>query len=129
MVIETEIAKQEVVAWFRNVDRKHYSFCLPYEYKGNIQAMFPDFIVIRQQEDEFVFDILEPHSPGLADSAAKAVGLAKFASKHSDQFGRIELIRVEGQHIKRLDVNNNHHRQKVLAVSSNQHLDELFKNV
>ena len=127
LVIETEIAKPEVVGWFRNVDRKHYSFCLPYEYKGNTQAMFPDFIVIRQQEGEFVFDILEPHSPDLADSAAKAVGLAKFASKHGDQFGRIELIRVEGQHIKRLDVNNNHHRQKVLAVSSNQHLDALFK--
>lgn len=129
LVIETEIAKQNVVTWFRNEDRKQWSFCLPYEYNGSVKPMFPDFLVIRQQAGEFIFDILEPHSPDLSDSAAKAVGLAKFASKHGDQFGRIELIRVEGTHIKRLDVNNNHHRQKVLAVSSNQHLDELFASL
>ncbi|MGZ8927065.1 MAG: hypothetical protein ACXW03_01265 [Methylobacter sp.] len=91
--------------------------------------MFPDFLVIRQQGEEFVIDILEPHSDGLADGAAKAVGLAKFASRYGDQFGRIELIRVESNHIKRLDVNDNHSRQKVLAVSSSQHLDELFTNI
>jgi type III restriction enzyme len=126
LVIEAEIAKQEVVAWFRNEDRKQWSFCLPYEHKGSDQAMFPDFLIIRKQGGNFIIDILEPHSEGLADNAAKAVGLAKFASKHGDQFGRIELIRVDGSHIKRLDVNNNHNRQKVLKVNNNQHLDQLF---
>ncbi len=129
LVIETEITKQEVVAWLRNEVRKQWSFCLPYEFKGSFLPMYPDFLVIRQQTGDFIIDILEPHNPGYDDNAAKAVGLAKFASKHGDQFGRIELIRVEGTHIKRLDVNDNHHRQRVLNVNSNQHLDELFKNV
>lgn len=83
----------------------------------------------RSIDDTLIIDILEPHNPALADSWAKAVGLAKFASKHGDRVGRIELIRVEGNHIKRLDVNDNHNRQKVLAINGNQHLDQLFANI
>ncbi len=129
LVIDTEIAKQEVVTWLRNEDRKQWSFCLPYEYRGNIQPMFPDFLIIRQQANGFIIDILEPHSHNLPDNTEKAVALAKFASKHGDQFGRIELIRIVGNQIKRLDVNDESNRQKVLAVSSNQHLDLLFQNI
>ncbi|CAA9889900.1 Type III restriction enzyme [Candidatus Methylobacter favarea] len=127
LVIKTEIAKQEVVAWLRNESRKQWSFCLPYEHQKSTQAMFPDFLVIRhEQAGGYIIDILEPHNPDYDDNAAKAVGLAKFASKHWSKFGRIELIRVEGTHIKRLDVNDNHHRENVLRVNGNPHLDALF---
>ena len=126
LVIDTEIARPEIVSWLRNVERKQWAFCLPYDYNGEIRPMFPDFLIIRRQDDELIVDILEPHNPDFADTWAKAVGFAKFASKHGDKFGRIELIRVAGTHIKRLDVNDQSNRQKVLAVSNNQHLDLLF---
>ncbi len=71
-------------------------------------------------------DILEPHSSSLADSYAKARGLAKYAQKHHDIFGRIELIRVEGGKIKRLDLNDDATRKKVLAVNDNPGLDLIF---
>jgi hypothetical protein len=60
------------------------------------------------------------------DNVGKAVGLSKFAAKHGDQFGRIELIRIEDSHIKRLDVNDPAIQHKVKAVNSNQHLDQIF---
>ncbi len=128
-VMETALAQNNVIGWLRNEPRKSWSFCLPYEYNGITQPMFPDFLIIRNQDGALIVDILEPHNSAFADSWAKAVGLAKFASKHGDRVGRIELIRVEGTHIKRLDINDNHNRQKVLAVSSNQHLDQLFANI
>jgi type III restriction enzyme len=127
-VMNTVLAQNDVIGWLRNEPRKSWSFCLPYEYNGITQPMFPDFLIIRNQDGALIVDILEPHNSAFADSWAKAVGLAKFASKHGLKVGRIELIRVDGAHIKRLDINNNHNRQKVLAVSSNQHLDQLFAN-
>lgn len=128
-VMEAELAQENVMGWLRNESRKPWSFAIPYEYNGAVQPMFPDFLVIRKLDDGLLIDILEPHNSALADSWAKAVGLAKFASKHGDRVGRIELIRVDGSLIKRLDLNDNSNRQKVLAVNSNQHLDQLFSEL
>lgn len=127
--MEAELIQENVIDWLRNEARKPWSFSIPYEYNGAVQPMFPDFLVIRKQVDALIVDILEPHGSALADSWAKAVGLAKFASNHGDRVRRIELIRVEGSHIKRLDVNDSQNRQKVLAVNSNQHLDQLFADL
>jgi type III restriction enzyme len=66
--------------------------------------MYPDFLIVRREGGGLVVDILEPHSPALADSYAKAKGLAQFAAKHAMQFGRIVLIRLDGNEIKRLDL-------------------------
>ena len=128
-VMEAELAQNNVIGWLRNETRKPWSFAIPYEYNGAVQPMFPDFLVIRKQDDTLIVDILEPHNSALADNWAKAVGLAKFASKHGDRVGRIELIRVDASLIKRLDLNDNSNRQKVLAVNSNQHLDQLFSEL
>ena len=128
-VMEAELAQNNVIGWLLNETRKPWSFAIPYEYNGAVQPMFPDFLVIRKQDDTLIVDILEPHNSALADNWAKAVGLAKFASKHGDRVGRIELIRVDASLIKRLDLNDNSNRQKVLAVNSNQHLDQLFSEL
>lgn len=77
-----------------------------------------------------ITDILEPHDSNRTDNVGKAVGLAKFAEKHGDQFGRIQLIRIENnKYIKRLDVNDPAIQRKVKAVKSNVHLDQLFEDV
>ena len=57
--------------------------------------MFPDLVVVRVDTDGYIFDILEPHDPSRKDNYPKAVGLAKFAEKHWDKFGRIQLIRLK----------------------------------
>ena len=44
--------------------------------------MFPDLLIVRQIDDDYRFDILEPHDPSREDNAVKAVGLAQFAEKH-----------------------------------------------
>ncbi len=125
-VIEAEIADKNVVGWLRNVPRKPWALSLPYEMGGVVMPMFPDFLVVRRDGAGLVVDILEPHSPSLTDSYAKAKGLAQFAAKHAMSFGRIEMIRVVGKEIKRLDFLDVSIRKKVLAVDSNAALDLIF---
>jgi type III restriction enzyme len=125
-VIEAEIARADVVGWLRNVPRKPWALSLPYEMGGEVLPMYPDFLVVRTEGTGLVVDILEPHSPSLADGYAKAKGLAQFAAKHSMDFGRIEVIRLVGKVIHRLDLMDATNRKRVLAVDSNAALDLIF---
>jgi type III restriction enzyme len=130
-VLEEELAASTVVAWLRNVDRQSWSLEIPYREAGTIKPMFPDLLVVRQDSKGFQFDILEPHDPSRDDNAAKVVGLAEFAEKYWDLFGRIQLIRKmkarDGKnHYYRLDVGELATRKKVLAVKSNDELDRIF---
>lgn len=126
LVIETEIARKDVAGWLRNIERKPWALALPYEIGGEVMPTYPDFLIVRQDGKGLTVDILEPHSPALADSYAKAKGLAEFAAKHWKEFGRIELIRVNGKDIKRLDLAEPDNRAKVLAISDNAGLDLVF---
>ena len=80
------------------------------------KPVFPDFLIIRKSKHGLVVDLLDPHLPDLADSAPKAVGLAKFAGKHDHKLGRIELIIVDDQ-IKRLNLAKEATREKVRIVT------------
>lgn len=130
-VIAIELQDENVVGWLRNVERKSWSLEIPYRDAGSVKPMFPDFLVVRKDEQGFQFDILEPHDPSRNDNFAKAVGLAEFAEKHLDLFGRIELIRkVRGadgkEHYFGLDMGNATVRKKMLRVTSNDQLDQIF---
>jgi type III restriction enzyme len=131
-VLLEELANPQVVGWLRNVDRQPWSLEIPYRDGGAVKPMFPDLLIVRQDDKGFHFDVLEPHDPSLADNATKAVGLAEFAEKHWHQFGRIQLIRKQrGQdgveHYFRLDVGNDAVRKNVLAVTGNDELDRVFE--
>ena len=129
-VLKEELAKPEVVGWLRNLDRKPWSLEIPYETGGDVRPMFPDLVVVRKSGSEFVIDILEPHDPSLSDNFEKAVGLAKFAEKHGGLFGRIQLIRKQssagGEHFARLEINQAATIKKLLLITSNPQLDDLF---
>ena len=125
-VVSSEVAHEDVIGWLRNIERKPWALALPYDFGGQVRPMYPDFLVVRRSGAGLVVDILEPHSPALADSYAKAKGLAQFAAKHAMQFGRIELIRMDGSEIKRLDMIDAASRKLVLSVDSNAGLDMVF---
>ena len=130
-VLEIELQDENVVGWLRNIDRKSWSLEIPYRDAGTIKPMFPDLIIVRKDERGFQFDILEPHDPSRNDNLAKAVGLAEFAEKHWDLYQRIQLIRkkrgADGvERYYRLDMGNTAVRNKVLPITSNSRLDQVF---
>lgn len=132
-VLQEELADSKVVGWLRNVERKPWSLEVPYESGGDVRPMFPDLVVVRQVGAERLIDILEPHDPSLADNFEKAVGLARFAEKHGALFGRIQLIRKQssagGERFVRLEINQTAAVKKLLLVTSNPQLDELFSTL
>lgn len=134
---ESELVKEELekgaVTWLRNLDRKKWALEIPYESDGVTTSMFPDLLVVRadQHGHGYVFDVLEPHDPSRKDNYPKAVGLAKFAERHNECFGRIELIRkakgADGrEHFYRLDMGKLDIRNKVRGITSNEELDRIF---
>jgi type III restriction enzyme len=67
----------------------------------------------------------------LKDNCDKAKGLARFAEKHKNVYGRIELIRKQRgkdgkEHSYRLDMGKVKIRNLVRGISSNAELDRIF---
>ena len=120
-----------IVCWLSNVDRKKWALEIPYKVNGVYTPMYPDLIVVRADSNGYVFDILEPHDESRKDNCPKAIGLAEFAEKNWDKFGRIQLIRskkgADGkEHFYRLDLSKLEIRNRVRTIASNRELDSIF---
>lgn len=125
--IEEEMGRDDFVAWLRNPSRKPWSLRVPYKSGGEWSGLFPDLLVFRAKEGGgLAVDILDPHTHSLADAADKARGLAEYADKHFNLFGRIELIRQAGGKLQRVDLRQKEVRDDMKAVSGKDHLDALF---
>ena len=126
---EAKVLREELdnsVLWLRNYDRKSWSLTIPYKQGGEYKALYPDFLLTHTRGKETVVDLLDPHQIDLADAPAKAAGLAEYAAKHGHMFGRIELIIIEEDKIKRLNLNDEETSNKVKQVATNEHLQQLY---
>ena len=130
-VLKEEQAQPDYVCWLRNPPRKAWSLCIPYEMRGEQKPTYPDFLIVRRDNDgEYVIDILEPHDPTRIDNLGKAKGFAEYA-RQNPGVGRIELIRkgkdgTGHERFKRLDMARSAIRDKVSHVITNDELDHIF---
>lgn len=125
-VLEKEQTADDFVCWLRNPARKPWAMCIPYQMDGETLAMYPDFIIIRKSDSlGYQFDILEPHNSSLKDNLPKAKGLALYAKNHFG-FARVQIIRIYGDDVVRLDMAKTSTRDKVLKAISNEELDQIF---
>jgi type III restriction enzyme len=128
-VLEEELAKPEVVGWLRNLPRKPWALCVPYRMDGDDKPVYPDLIVFRSVDGEIVADILDPHDPGNKDAVDKAKGLAEYAKKHGEHFGRIEIIAMDANRkLQRLNLNDETTREDVSRMGSRSHLEQLLRD-
>lgn len=118
-------ARSEYAGFLRNVPRKAWALCVPYGSE-NGEAMYPDLLIFRKVKGKVVVDLLEPHGDHFADAVAKAQGLARYAASHGDLFGRIEVIRVVGDQIQSLDLQNTRIRTKVLQMTTPEQFMALY---
>ena len=130
-VLKEEQQRPDFVCWLRNEARQSWSLCIPYESENSTKKAYPDFIVIRHDDElGYVFDILEPHNPDFKDNLGKAKGFAKYAEEEP-RIGRIQLIRMSkdpagNNRFKRLDMAKGEVRNKVLSAINNDELDHIF---
>lgn len=123
--LEQEFAREDFVTWYRNPPRKSFSLAIPYEKDGKTKPMFPDFIVVRKDGDGYVADLLEPHNHELGDNLGKAKAFAKYAEE-CPLFGRIQLIRLVGDHVKRLEFTKRDVRERVNRCNNLEDLNRVF---
>ena len=90
---DVELAKSDVVAWYRNPTSGKAALAVPYEMSGVARTLYPDFLFVRRTSDgALVVDIIDPHQPNQSDTAPKWRGLARFAADHADSFGKVVAV-------------------------------------
>jgi len=131
-LLAEEALKPDFVCWLRNIDRQPWSLCIPYEMEGETKSAYPDFIVIRanNQGDGYIIDVLEPHDPSRKDNLGKARAFAKYAEENI-AIGRFQLIRkesdvIKNKRFKRLDFCKGEVRKKVLIATNTDDIDRIF---
>lgn len=124
-LLAVEFEKKDFVGWLRNLDRRDWSFCIPYEM-GGLKAFYPDFAIVRKTANGFVVDILEPHDDSRGDTVPKAIGLAKFAEEHGKEFGRLIIARKKGDKWQLADMNDKPTREKTKSLQPQAGLENLF---
>ncbi len=120
--------QSDFVCWLRNLPRRDWAFCVPYE-KGGEKPFYPDFIIVRKKGKSYVADILEPHDDSRIDTWAKVKGLAKFADDHEVSFGRLMVGRKVGNVLQVVDVADHKIREKARKMGSPADLEALFKGL
>lgn len=128
-VIKEETARKDVVGWLRNPDRKPWSLCFSYRQGAKYVPVYPDFLIFRKTGSGVIADIIDPHLLSDQNAPARAAGLAQYAADHSDKFGRIELVIVDGDRVKRVNLIDKKWRDKVAKVSSHAYLQDIFDQV
>lgn len=128
-LLEEERKRPDFVTWLRNPDRKKWSLAIPYVLNGDDKPKYPDFVVVRKVDGQYVLDILEPHNSSLKDNLPIAKGLAKYAEAEP-KAGRVQLIRMVPSHgnakLLRLDMAKSRVRDAVLHATTPEELDHLF---
>jgi hypothetical protein len=130
-VLEYYLAKDEILAWLRNPPRKECSFSVVYDDERAEKAnMYPDFLLLRRLPTGFVVDLVEPHRSDEGDAARKVLGLAAYADRHGDQFGRIELISKGDDGVFRsLDLNHEVTRAAAKLVTTTSSVVKLLEDL
>ena len=130
-VLKEELARSDVVAWFRNklgVDRWRLAVC--YDKGRDTHLMYPDMIVFRQSDDGLMADILDPHGLHLADAVAKAHGLAKYAEDHAGGLlGRVEAIAEIDGTMRRLNLSDPANRAAAMGCNSIFEIQAVMANI
>lgn len=129
IVLKEEMARKDFAGWLRNVDRKQWALTIPYEMDNETKAAYPDFIILRRAGKRTIVDLLEPHDITRTDVVYKAKGFARYAEKHGEFYGRIELIEVVKGITKRLNIADETVREKVKRISNSEDLNSLFESL
>lgn len=123
--LEEAMKGKDFVGWLRNLDRREWAMCIPYELAGT-KPFYPDFVIVRKAGKGFVVDVVEPHDDTRTDTWAKTKSFAAFADDHGIEFGRLIVGRKKAQQLQIIDVNDPATREKARKMQAQNDLESLF---
>lgn len=116
-VLDQEMEQPGAVAWYRNPSRAtKESLAIAYKdtSAGPYKAVRPDFVFFAQKHDAAIAaNIIDPHGHWLGDALPKLKGLANFAEKYGESYGRIEAVSKIGDKLRVLDITKPSVRQTI----------------
>ena len=128
-VVKKFCEDKETVGWIRNLSKKPWSLAVPYD-KGSVYGpTYPDYIVFSKVNGAIFPSIIDPHNEAYEDSEKRAIGLAKYAEQHGDQFHRILLITKEGEKYRALDLNRTDVRTRIYKAQSRSDIADVRKDL
>jgi type III restriction enzyme len=125
MLLEELMKGKGFIGWLRNLPRRRWALCVPYEMAG-AKPFYPDFVILRKAGSGVEVDLFEPHDDSRTDTWAKAKGLAVFADSHGLDFGRLVIARKKGEQFQFIDMNHRATREKARKMQSPNDLESLF---
>jgi type III restriction enzyme len=98
-VLDTEIQRGDLLAWYRNPVGGRDSISIAYQDpNGSWRTLRPDFLFFIDGSDGVKANIVDPHGSWLPDALSKLRGMARFAELYGENFHRIESIsRIDGE--------------------------------
>jgi type III restriction enzyme len=116
-VVDTEIARGDLLGWYRNPTGGRDSLSIAYQDKhGDWRTLRPDFVFFVNTAAGVKANIVDPHGSWLPDALPKLRGLARFAEAYGDSFHRVEAIsKVDGR-LRVLDLTKPAIRSAVLRA-------------
>jgi type III restriction enzyme len=116
-VLDQEMEQPGAVAWYRNPSRAtKQSLAIAYKdtSAGPYKGVRPDFVFFAEKHDgAIVANIIDPHGHWLGDALPKLKGLANFAEKYGESYGRIEAVSKIGDTLRVLDITKPSVRQAI----------------
>jgi hypothetical protein len=93
-VLETEISRSTLVAWYRNPSRATTAALRIGYLDGDAwQSLQVDFVMISRRDDgTLAASIVDPHGDHLGDAVPKLKALAGYAARFGDQFARVASV-------------------------------------
>lgn len=127
-VLETELASESLVAWYRNPSSGKNALAIPYTYGGAQRLLHPDFLFFHDDgDDAVVVDIVDPHQHDRADTAPKWAALAKYAADHPANLRRVvAVIRNSNESLRSLDLTLPAIGDKLAAAADGAKIEALF---
>lgn len=126
ITLEEERKNPNYICWLRNQDRKPWALCIPYEYGNEFHRMYPDFIIVRKNDEGgYEYGLLEPHRDDKKDNLAKAKGLVNYA-RECPNVDRVQMLRKKGNRMLRLELTSRAVQEKVLACIAESDFDKVF---
>lgn len=120
-VIETEIARDYTLAWYRiPSSSRSDSLGVPWATADGVEKILrPDFLVFASGDTGVTASIIDPHGTHLEDSIHKLRGLSNYAEQHGDQYARIESIALVDDTLRVLDHKDRRVRDAIRADGAN----------
>jgi type III restriction enzyme len=118
-VVEDESERKDFSFWYRNPQQPgQSSLGIAYLAGDQYKIVRPDFIFFATLGNgKVIADIVDPHSPHLADALPKLQGLALYAETHAKAYRRIESVAEVKGKLRILDLTREEVRKAVAGAT------------